>query len=210
MTADTFSTNWDTNANVFAATYADCLEGIESSDVSIDSVTDISPTAAARLRRLTSSSVSLDFTVYYDITTLGYPNDPEGAYESLLADLNTAISGTHFRKYLASNIALYSATGLDSARGGSITASSYAAEADDNPPVLVNHKKRETRYFIIGVIAGGGGFLLLAWIVIYGVHHFTKQVDETTAAANKAAASRADGFEAVKTKEVELPDAPIE
>lgn len=204
---------WDVASAVLAATYANCMEGIEADDITINSVTDVT---SARLRRLTASQVSVDFTVSYDAAALGFSGDAEGAYNSLINQLvdatgvSYAIGGTHFNRFLADNIAAFDASvALDDVSGGTATSAGYAADVDDDPSVIVNHKKRETRYFIIGVIAGGGGFLLLSWIVIYGIYYIRNpagEIEGDPVSPSQAPRTNAEDFEAVNVKEPETKE----
>lgn len=191
----------ETNSAVFAATFANCMEGIEASDITIVSVTDV--TEAARLRRLAASNVHMDYTVTYDLGTLGF-TDAEEAYEYLLEGLNDALSGTHFRHYLAANIAAFNATSLEGARGGDIISSSYADVVDDDIPVEHHYREKpDTRNVIIGCVVGVVGFLIVG--VTYALYHWHIH---NTAEADVAATKNAAGFEAVNTRETELVPTP--
>lgn len=199
-----FSADFADNSQTFAASVANSLDGIDITAVVVDSVKEDTTSATAEANRRLTESVHVQYKVTYNDAALGYSNDPYGAYKHLLSELNSAIKSTDFNTYLANNAVTYSASDMASATSDSVE-SSYYTDASGNVPVAPNHKKRQTRYLEIGVIAGGGGFLILVWVVVGTMYYCSNHTEEGV--ANAGTASKKDGFEAVKTKEVELTSA---
>lgn len=210
MSETDFNANFDDNALAIAASVADSINGIEASDVSIGSIkaSSSSSVRASKIHKL-SDSIRVNYKVTYNIAVLGYSGNPSGAYDHLLDELTTAVDNSDFNSYLTANAATYNAPDLSSVTSDSFSSPYYTNSNGDVPP-LPNHKKRQTRYMEIGIIAGGGGFLILVWLVVGALYYCTKREDDgpvhNAAAATNAASSKKnkDGFEVVRTKEVEM------
>lgn len=165
MTSSEFNANFDANAEVFSKTVADCLDdvsggSITSDDVTITSVIDAS---VARLRHLTSGgSVTVSYTIAYNIAVFGYTGEPNDAFAILVNALGEAVNGTTFTTYLQANGANSDLSGA-SAQSGSLHSSGYAAAGNDDTG---GSDDGINLGIVAGIPVAVGGFMLLVGIVV--------------------------------------------
>lgn len=163
MSEATFKANYDVNAAVFTAAVADSLEEVNAEDVEIISVTD---SVTARLRRLTTDSVTVDYQVTFNAVALGYADDASGAYDHLVDTLTNAVTSGAFDSNLAANSATYSGSDLASASSSSVESSGYSSADSGDDDGSSSSMLSTTNKLIIGLVVGVGGFFIILFAIV--------------------------------------------
>ena len=155
----------ENNTIAFERTVAETLD-IDSDNVEVTGVTDTSTRRS--LRSLTESSIEIDYTVTFNLISLGY-SDVTAAFTVLKGTLVNASSSGEFVDTLKA---------LASTYGGSDAFASVTVEVPTvSDPVQVitddddgssDSKKTDNTALIVGLVVGlGGGLILIAVIAFY-------------------------------------------
>lgn len=129
-------------------------------------MTSVTDTSVHRLRYLANepASIIVNYTISYNIASLGYSDDPTGCYEYLLNELTSAISDSDFNSFLYLYSQIYHADLMSNITSGGVMSSSYIPQSEttnnldyDDP---LSNESNTSRIIIIVACALGGCCLI--------------------------------------------------
>ena len=126
VSASTYAASRSTNDDAVKQASAASMPGIYTDNLAVNSVTDAS---TRRLTGMTTETAAdtcnVAYTVTYNLAQLGYYNDPQSAYDSLITSLNTNIGNGNYNLYLQSAATNLGATSLTTVTSNAATYSGY-------------------------------------------------------------------------------------